>query len=192
MPKNLPKSDRRFDPNDTAEFKLHMPKKLRQRMREIASTLHISQGAVIILALTNEIERQDEKKRIEDERRQREEDARRERRRESLLPQPLPIAPDVVTRLDPLLTVEDTSPTKLYEEHATRIAEALDGDVRELRLRRDEAVTAIKKLNPLTHPPEEEIVAKLEKLALKIKPTLKPKDPPKPSVDSDDDVITIK
>ncbi len=117
----------------------------------------------------------------------------REKRRASLLPQPLPIAPDVATRLDPSLAIEDTSPAKLYEEHAKRIAEVLDGDVRELRLRRDEAVNAIKKQNPLTHPPEEEIVAKLEKLALRVKPTLKPKEPPKPeTVDGDEDVITIK
>ena len=192
MAKQNANSKYRFDPDDTATLTLNFPKKLRERVRERAKTLRTSSTAFVVMAITQALEHYDEKERVERERERREKEEQRERRRASLLPQPLPIAPDVVTRLDPSLADEDVTPNKLYNEHATRIAEKLDGDVRELRLRRDEAVAAIKKQFPLTHPPEEEIVAKLEKLALKIKPTLKPKDPPKPEDSDDEDVITIK
>jgi hypothetical protein len=171
---------------------MNMPKRLRKRGGELAKAKRLSFGAFIVLALERFIEEIEAKARAEEERDAREKREKLERRRAS------PLAPEVIERLSldeaAPVEAEDVDEDALYTHHAKRVAAALHSDPRELRLRRDEAIAAFVRQAPLTHPPEHEMLAKLERL---VKKQPQPK-PPAPTPAADDDVgvlepiITIK
>lgn len=170
-----------------AVLNVHMPKKLRDRIRVMEKTLRLSATAITITALTKEVELFEQKERDEKERQRREREEQKERRRAVLADVKL----DNGAPISPPPTI-DNQLSSLFEHHAQRIVEALEAehpDPREVRLRRDEALAAIRRQFPLTHPSEQEMLATLERLIRSFQKKQRTRAPPS---DDDDEVITIK
>lgn len=161
----------------------------------MAKALRLSTTALIVTALTKEVEAFEAKEREAIDREKREQEERRQRRRSSVTAPPDPvseqwqIASDVRERFIPTIPATNNEFDQLYQHHARRIAEVINGDIREVRLRRDEALADFQRRSPLLCPPDQEILATLEQLVKKLAPSLPTNEIPPPT---DDEIISIK
>lgn len=126
-------------------------------------------------SLDERVEQLEAKERAEEERRRQEKEAQRAGRRglrrigervssSTLAPVSTPSSIDEATTEVAADPVES-----FYREQAKRILDVIDSDPREGRLRANEAVAAIKKQFPLTHPGEQEIVKRLERVVVELR-----------------------
>lgn len=134
-----------------------VPMNLRERAKKVAKKLKTPMSQLARDALTEKIEYFESKFQADKARAAAEKEQLRGFRR--MKPLSNPIARNAIA--------EQKQIPPEYDLHATRIHEAVQaGSPNETRLRVAEAVAAIKRQSPLTHPPETEIVATLERLVV--------------------------
>ena len=169
-------AEKDVDPDRSKNFPLRVTPEFKRRIHLAARYNGSSISAFIREAVTTRLEMSEARQRQE-----REEKKAKERPNTFRTIGESKLAPAALTPLsdalsEPIAPAADVLPKDLYREHAKRIAAALDRP-REMRLRLDEAVVAIKKQWPLTHPSDEEIVERLEKLVAAIVEKTKPPTP---------------
>lgn len=150
-----------------------LPRELHKRAREIARRKLMSVSDIVREALDERVRFFEAQLQVDDDRRAaRAEEARSERRKKRTMRRlgdapvaaPLPIRPTTTP------AAPEPSPIdRLYEEHATALAKVI-GDKDATLPRKKEhlanAVSAIVKAQPLSHPPEMDIVKRLERLVI--------------------------
>lgn len=155
--------------DDESMVNVIMPTALRERARKVGKILKISTTQMIRDALDERV-RFLENKIAEDKERAAEIKAPGKRSKKGFEP----LTPKFETLTDTISTrkaVEPAAPPPAkepdYSEYADHIYEAIAaGHSMETRLRVAEAIAAIKRKNPLTHPPEHKITSELERLVL--------------------------
>lgn len=144
-------------------IRFRLPEVLHDRLRAVCAYNGQTLSDLIRNTLADRVEYLEAKQRMEATRAQADLEARRLARapKKPLTPREALAQRRPVT--DP--PAEERKLPAEYAIHAALIYEAIvGGDTTEKRLRTMEAVAAIKKRNPLLHPPEPEILATLEKM----------------------------
>lgn len=171
-----------------AKFSVEIPMHLHDRACAVKRRLRMPLVQIIREALDARVEQYETKFRIEDERARMERDTKRGGRRlRALGEDPRPLAPAAPTPLEERLAARElrddadgeesapVAPTEdaldaLYAEHGARIAEVVDQPLpTEKRVRIAEALTAIKRYSPLTHPADTVILARLERVVVEVR-----------------------
>jgi hypothetical protein len=148
-----------------AALTLYLPASLRERARVIVKKLRTSTNQLARDAITEKVEFYEAKFRKEKQDREQEEAAKRDERktRRMLNNAPKPPAPPSETKPD--VVEEKTKLDLIYEQTAAKILRVIDKPT-EKRLLALEAIGAIKKEAPLTHPSDAVIIARLEQEVL--------------------------
>lgn len=154
--------------NGTILTTVHIPLDLHDRAKRVAKRMYSSVGQLIRDGLLEKVDFFEAKFHAEEERARAQKEAKKNRSLRSLsskLPAPADPAAESETLGDGNGNLADVDGglNAIYELHAKRILEVINGDAREKRLRVIEAVAAVKKYSPLTHPQDMEIVANFEK-----------------------------
>ncbi len=176
--KNTKQKQKTLPPPGTTTLTSIVPKLLKTRAEAVCERLHATVAQLIRDALTEKIEFYEEKFRLEEKRAREERAARQAEKATRRTLRKLgdsPLAPAKQSLAPQLLVTESASDetddnnetTALYELHGKRIVEVIT-QTHEKRVRVDEAVRAIMKKFPLTHPPRAEILATLERTVVKI------------------------
>jgi predicted DNA-binding protein len=186
--------------SDDVFINFSIPRELSDRTKKLAKQLKKTCAGITRDALREKIEDIEHKFRQEEALRQHEKEARKAarqgapRRNIADKPRGLSILSDEI----PLVTqarrgsVSPTDPfvdptEKLYIDQAKFIAEAGNDKVK-LRVRAIDAIATIKRERPLTSPPDEQIIAKLERYLLVIKQE-EAEAPPPPTTHTIDDLV---
>ncbi|KKW46600.1 MAG: hypothetical protein UY96_C0003G0103 [Parcubacteria group bacterium GW2011_GWB1_56_8] len=157
----------------TVLISLRIAADLLSRTKAIGRQLDMSTKDIVQLGLYDKVDFYEAKLRAQAEQKRADRAQRRTLRTlgelgESPLAPSAPIAPSSPN--DNKVAIETDPMTPLYEAHAKKIAEHLEDPI-EKRLCIEEALTAIKKAAPLTHPSDKEILTRLEVIVLK-QPTI--------------------
>jgi len=137
-----------------------LPADLRNRVRSIAKKKRTTTAQIVRDALAEKVEYLEAKERAEDDRRRKERTERAQG--------PRGIGRSALAPLPPRVEAREAAPTAdihpdeqaLYETHAARVFEAFDQPL-EKRMRVREAIAAVKRQSPLTHPGDDAILARL-------------------------------
>lgn len=155
--------------DDTQAFHLHIPAVLHARAKRVAKRIRSSITALSCEGLREKVEHYESRFRVEDERNRAEKEAKRSINgrtmavlgKSPLAPithAPAPVPAAIPHHLDPI-----------YHTHAEIIAGAVRrNSPSEKQLRLLEAIAAVKHEAPLTHPPDDDIVAALEARVVEI------------------------
>lgn len=162
--------------NEIVVTTVSLPKDLHARARAIAKRNRTTTVHLIRESLTEKIEYLEAKRRVEEERiiaeRQRAAFSTHVRGRPPRLPlapePPPPLKSEIVDENVENLEAEART-AHVYETQAKLILETLEGSPLERRLRVAEAVAAVKRERPLTHPPDDEILQTLEREVLHLR-----------------------
>lgn len=141
-----------------------LPADLHARTKNVASRLTVAWRHFVIEALSEKVDYFEGKFRAEKERHLAQVQEKKAEKRRARGIGKSKLAPKDIDapKGDEEQETEDAL-APLYDEHAQKISEAITrGSQMEKRLRLAEAVQAVKKRAPLTHPPEREIVRRLE------------------------------
>lgn len=157
---------------DVATLSVHMPISLRERARRIAKQLRTNTNQLIRDGLEKHLDTLEEK-RLAEEKRAAEDKELRRRINGRALPKlgESPLGPKKRVESAENEQAENPPPPvqvdpldEVYDRHAVLIASAVrDGLLLDKRLRVAEALMEIKRLAPLTHPPDSVIVSELER-----------------------------
>jgi len=144
----------------------------RERLWRVARAYGTSATAIVRTAITERVEYLEAKLVAEEERHRREVEDRREfrmgKKLKGLEPLGRPVSKNSKADEKPAALPNDERLTALYAEHAKRIFEVLHDPV-EKRLRTREALAAIRKRAPLTHPDEATMLVALEELITRLR-----------------------
>lgn len=167
---------------------LFVTKDLRERVGYIAKKTRTSLSQIMRDALGDKLDYMEAKLQITEERvatikdkKRNERTLNKERRnstnllapeRRSLAPEPIPsnVLPEPVAEIDPL--------EEIYSKHGELIAESINKSPLEKRIVLHEAIAAIRRRSPLTHPPEDIIIRRLEKEVVRVLDEKNPKPSP--------------
>ncbi len=150
--------------DNTATVVVSLPGDLRERARKIAKKHRTSTAQLVRDGLAAHVALIEARDRAEEQLRRAEREGKRGLHRLRRLGES-PLAPTALRPIDapPEREVEDDPAAPIYAQHAALVLAALDGKSLEKRLRVQEAVAAVKRMNPLTHPSDREILARLER-----------------------------